>query len=206
MPCHYGWRRDLSKYTLKSFDSADEFAFDTNNGDLLTYDANGTNKVVVDTTSTQTLTNKTLTSPTITNPTISNPTVSGAGQMKVATVDLTGATWNTGNGTALYLSWTNPEAVAVIVQAVTIYETAASSGVATAAVGTTTTNNHTTSDNLIDDFDLQTTAPASHSTYNKVDTEQPSQQLAVGGFVTFKASADPTGFAGTAFIHYFTVS
>jgi hypothetical protein len=60
MAIHYLQRYDLSKYTLKSFDGADEVCCDTNNGDLLTYDANGTTKVVVDTTSTQTLTNKTI--------------------------------------------------------------------------------------------------------------------------------------------------
>jgi len=41
---HYVRRFDLSKYTLKSFDSADEFCADTNNGDVWTYDANGTTK------------------------------------------------------------------------------------------------------------------------------------------------------------------
>jgi hypothetical protein len=60
MPGKYFWRRDLSKYTLKSFDSANEHVCDINNSDLLTYDANGTNKVVVDTTSAQVLLAKTL--------------------------------------------------------------------------------------------------------------------------------------------------
>lgn len=41
---HYVRRFDLSKYTLKSFDSADEFCADTNNSDVWTYDANGTTK------------------------------------------------------------------------------------------------------------------------------------------------------------------
>lgn len=39
---HYVRRFDLSKYSLKSFDSADEFCADTNNGDQWTYNANGT--------------------------------------------------------------------------------------------------------------------------------------------------------------------
>lgn len=60
MPIHYFWRKDLSKYTLKSFTNANEAVCDTNNSDLLTYDANGTTKVVADTTSVQTLTNKTI--------------------------------------------------------------------------------------------------------------------------------------------------
>lgn len=42
MANHYLQRLDLSKYTLKSFDSVDEVCFDTNNSDILTYNANGT--------------------------------------------------------------------------------------------------------------------------------------------------------------------
>lgn len=80
MPVRFGVRSDLSKYTLKSFDGANEFRFDTNNSDVLTYNGNGTTSVVVDTTRTQTLTNKTLTAPTITA-----PVVSGAGSITDAT-------------------------------------------------------------------------------------------------------------------------
>ncbi len=65
MPAHYFRRQDLSKYTLKSFDSANEVMCDTNNSDQLTYNANGTSKIIADTTSAQTLTNKTLISPVI---------------------------------------------------------------------------------------------------------------------------------------------
>lgn len=46
MPDHYLWRKDLSKYTLKSFAIADEIIADTSNLDALTYNANGTNKVI----------------------------------------------------------------------------------------------------------------------------------------------------------------
>lgn len=45
---HYLRRFDLSKYTLKSFDSADEFCADTNNGDAVTIDKNGTQAVLLD--------------------------------------------------------------------------------------------------------------------------------------------------------------
>ncbi len=45
---HYIRRFDLSKYTLKSFDSADEFCADTNNGDAWTFNANGVQRVVAD--------------------------------------------------------------------------------------------------------------------------------------------------------------
>lgn len=65
MAIHYIQRYDLSKYTLKSFASANEICCDTNSSDLLTYDANGTTKVVVDTSSTQTLAGKTLTTPVL---------------------------------------------------------------------------------------------------------------------------------------------
>lgn len=50
MPDHYLWRKDLSKYSLKSFGQADEIVADTNNGDALTYSANGTNKVITNNT------------------------------------------------------------------------------------------------------------------------------------------------------------
>jgi hypothetical protein len=46
MPSKYFWRKDLSKYTLKSFDSADEYVADTNNNDILTYNANGTTRYI----------------------------------------------------------------------------------------------------------------------------------------------------------------
>lgn len=45
---HYVRRFDLSKYTLKSFDSANEFACDTNNGDAWTVDKNGTQAILQD--------------------------------------------------------------------------------------------------------------------------------------------------------------
>lgn len=48
MPQHYAWRKDLSKYTLKSFDSANEFVCDTNNSDALTVNKNGTQAVLQD--------------------------------------------------------------------------------------------------------------------------------------------------------------
>lgn len=53
MPNHYAWRKDLSKYTLKSFDSANEYVCDTNNGDALTIDKNGTNAIITDSQSAQ---------------------------------------------------------------------------------------------------------------------------------------------------------
>ena len=43
---HYVRRFDLSKYTLKSFDSADEFCADINNSDQWTYNANGTTAIL----------------------------------------------------------------------------------------------------------------------------------------------------------------
>jgi len=81
MPSHYLRRFDLSKYTLKSFDSADELCADSNASDQITYNANGTTLVLADTSSAQTLTNKTLTSPTITA-----PTLSGAGTITGQTI------------------------------------------------------------------------------------------------------------------------
>ena len=131
--------------------------------------------------------------------------VLASGQPQVGIVNLAGAAWHTGNGTANVLSFTNPSAAAIVVMDVTIYEATASTGAATVAAGTTTVNNHTASDNLIDDYNLQTSAPNAYSTYSKTDTEVPAQQLAAGGWVTFTASADPTGFVGSAYIHYFAI-
>jgi hypothetical protein len=84
MPNHYFWRKDLSKYTLKSFPSANEYVCDTNASDQLTYNANGTTLVVADTSSAQTFTNKTLTSPTI-NGTVTSSftTISGDGAVTI---------------------------------------------------------------------------------------------------------------------------
>lgn len=45
---HYIRRFDLSKYTIKSFDDSNEICCDKNNSDILTYNANGTTKVVLD--------------------------------------------------------------------------------------------------------------------------------------------------------------
>lgn len=45
---HYIRRFDLSKYTLKSFDSADEVCCDTNNSDAFTVNKNGTQAVLQD--------------------------------------------------------------------------------------------------------------------------------------------------------------
>lgn len=103
MPVHYGWRRDLSKYTLKSFTNTNEFAFDTNNSDVLTYDANGTTSVVVDTTRTQTLTNKTLTAAVIggaTTLTDATTFVNASDATKILALSLSGMT----TGTTLTLS------------------------------------------------------------------------------------------------------
>ena len=60
MAIHYLQRFDLSKYTLKSFASANEVCCDTNATDQLKYDGNGTTYTVITDTHTQTLTNKTI--------------------------------------------------------------------------------------------------------------------------------------------------
>lgn len=99
---HYLQRYDLSKYTLKSFAKADEICADTNASDQLTYNANGTSKVLADTTSAQTLTNKTLTAPVITGATESGNI---AGDNKVLAASAT-FTSNTVAATLTGFSWT----------------------------------------------------------------------------------------------------
>ena len=91
MAQHYIRRFDLSKYTLKSFDSADEFCCDTNNSDFLTYDANGTNKVVVDTSSTQTLAAKTLTAPVVSGAAYTEVVAASGGTTRVLTAASSGS-------------------------------------------------------------------------------------------------------------------
>lgn len=60
MPARYIQRKDLSTYVLKTFDGVNEIACDRNNNDLLTINANGSTKVLVDTSSTQSLSGKTV--------------------------------------------------------------------------------------------------------------------------------------------------
>jgi hypothetical protein len=48
MPSKYLWRKDLSKYTLKTFDSANEYVCDTNNSDIVTVNRNGTQVTLQD--------------------------------------------------------------------------------------------------------------------------------------------------------------
>ena len=91
MPVRYGSRKDLSKYTLKSFDGANEFAFDTNASDILTYNANGSTKVVVDTSTAQTLAGKTLTSPTINTAAFTEVVTASGGTTRVLTSATSGS-------------------------------------------------------------------------------------------------------------------
>ena len=126
--------------------------------------------------------------------------------VEVTTVfSLLGTLWHTGNGGANILSWPNPNAGSIIITRVLISETHASTGAATMAAGTTTASKITASDNLIDDFNLATTAPATYSNLNKTDTEVDELPLASGGWITFTASADPSGFTGNAYIFWFAV-
>ncbi len=83
MPVRFIQRKDLSKYTLKSFDGTDEICCDTNASDQFSYNANGTQLVLADTSTAQTLTNKTLTSPTLTSSTLSSPTITGVPNINV---------------------------------------------------------------------------------------------------------------------------
>lgn len=125
-----------------------------------------------------------------------------AGTMKVAKVSLAGATWHTGNGTADYLSWTNPEAGTILITGVVVNTTTKSTGAATADIGTTATNNHTSSDNLLDGLDIGTAAGTFDIITDHGTNGKSRQSLATGAFVTFHALADPTGTVGNAYIYY----
>jgi hypothetical protein len=158
----------------------------------------------------QTLTNKTLTSPTISSPTITSPTISspvlsGQGIRQVAVVDLAGAAWHTGNGTADFLSWTAP--ADIIIERLVVNTTTKSNGAATVDIGTTVVNNHTNGDNLLDAADIGTGIVCIENIRppTAVDTEKSVVALASGGFITFHALADPTGLVGKAYIFYFTL-
>jgi hypothetical protein len=173
---------------------------------------------IVTTTGTQTLTNKTITSPTITGatlttatltaPTISSPVMSGPGVPQVAVIDLAGAGWHTGNGTADFLSWTVP-ADCVITRLI-VNTTTKSNGAATADIGYTATDNHTNADNLVDAINIGGAAICQGNILPgpfgvTVDTELTCLAAASAKFVTFHALADPTGLVGKAYIFYFTL-
>lgn len=130
--------------------------------------------------------------------------VTTSGAQKVAIVTITGAAWHTGNGTADYLSWTNPEAGNIIIHRAILYGSTVSTGAATADIGVTASNNHTNDDTLLDAVNLATTAPFAIGNIlaSGVDTELPQVVLATGKWVTLHALADPTGFVGKLFIHY----
>ncbi len=118
-------------------------------------------------------------------------------------LNLGGTAWHTGNGQADTLSWPSPAATDIIITRVMIYTSHITTGAATLAAGTTTASKITASDNLIDDYDLTTAAPAIYSNLNKTDTEKMEKVLPTGGWITFTGSADVSGFTGGAYIYWF---
>jgi len=158
---------------------------DTADSYQLKYNKNGTVVTVIDSTNVATAGGATV-----------------AGTQKIVKMSLAGATWHTGNGTADYLSWTNPEAGTVIINRVIIYTTTKSSGAATADIGTTATDNHTSSDNLLDGVDIGTAAVVVDNFGTGGTNGKFLQSLATGKWVTFHALADPTGLVGNAYIYY----
>jgi hypothetical protein len=151
------------------------------------------------------ITTPTVTGGTFTAPSISSPVISGAGYIQVAVVDLAGAAWHTGNGTADFLSWAAP--ADIVIERVVVNTTTKSTGAATVDIGTTATNNHTNGDNLLDALDIgsATTVASNVDPVTAVDTEKSVVALASGKWVTFHALADPTGLVGKAYIYYFTL-
>jgi hypothetical protein len=119
-----------------------------------------------------------------------------------AVVALTGSVWHTGNGTANVLAWSSP-AIATIITRVVIAYTHISTGAATVAAGQASAKG-TLADNLIDDLDINgVAAPFTYSNFEKTDTEKTEIWCPASQFVTFTASADPTGFVGNAYIFYY---
>lgn len=102
-------------------------------------------------------------------------------------------------------AWQNPESTSIIVAAVTVNVTTASSGACTVDIGTTATNATTSSDNLIDGASVAATG-----LLNNIDdhgTNGKSRQLlASGKWVTASvASGTATGLVGSAYIRYYTI-
>lgn len=141
---HYVRRFDLSKYSLKSFDSANEFCCDTNASDAFTLDKNGTVVQLYD----------------------SVTAVASARTVKYATLALTGAAVH-----AAAVGIVNPEAVDVLVTAVyldlTTHATAASGSI---DIGWTSSSITTASDTLADGLLVGSgvTAPITYTGNNQV--------------------------------------
>lgn len=189
MPIHYLWRRDLSKYTLKSFDSANELVCDINNSDHVTIDLNGTQVVIADAVNINSLLNGT------------QNIISGA--TKLAEFSINGTTVHAGT-----VGWTNPEAGQIIVEQVVVYGSTSASAAGALDVGTTATSSTTSSDNLIDGLALHTAVPFVGNNITDTGSNGKSRQtIASGAFVTFTddGSGNTSGFVGTAYIQYVIV-
>lgn len=101
------------------------------------------------------------------------------------------------------LSWANPETGSIIITALTVDVTTASTGACTVDFGTTATNGTTTSDNLIDGVSVAATGVLSNID-DKGTNGKSRQKLATGKWVTGSvASGTVTGLVGFAYIRYY---
>jgi hypothetical protein len=100
-------------------------------------------------------------------------------------------------------SWQNPEAVAVIVNRVTIDVTTKSTAAGTLSVGMTAVSGTTSAANLIDTLDVGTAAGTFDNIQNAGTLGKPLQKVAVGKWVTgSKATGALAGLVGNAIIEY----
>ncbi len=184
MPNHYAWRKDLSKYTLKSFDSANEYVCDTNSSDTLTINKNGTIVQIYD----------------------SVTAVKSARVEKVATLALTGAAVH-----AAAVGIVSPEAVDVLVTgiyvALTTHATAASGAI---DVGWSSVSITTASDTIADGLAVGSgvTAPIAYTANNQAGANGKFVTYWTAGTwitVSDDGTADVTGMVATLYIKYILV-
>lgn len=120
---------------------------------------------------------------------------------KVAKVALTGVAATTGG--ALF-AWPNPENVSIIIDRLEIDITTKSTGAATADFGVAA-NATTTSDNLIDGYNVNATEKVVNNIDDKGTNGKSVQKLSNGQHITGTGSATTAGLVGFVYIHYYLI-
>lgn len=123
-------------------------------------------------------------------------------RQKVKKIELRGAA-DTGGGIG---AWQNPEAVSIVIDKLEVVPSVMATGACTMDAGTTATSATTSSDNLIDGFDINTSFVVEDNITGKGTNGKSRQVLAPGKWITFsRASGASAGFVGAAYVHYHKV-
>jgi hypothetical protein len=121
--------------------------------------------------------------------------------IKIAKVALAGVAATTGG--ALF-AWQNPENVSIIVDRLEIDITTKSTGAATADFGTAA-NGTTTSDNLIDGYNVNATEKVVNNITDAGTNGKSVQKMTTSQFITGTGSATTAGLVGFVYIHYYLI-